>query len=374
MSKQEPSYFEADQPMDQAQDQLQVSPQEDPEISPPEISANVAQKELQPEAQEPNLMAEAVAEDNGQFRYPVSRRLPVYGASSWRFPRRRQRELRYILMTVLAVAVLTAGVFIAGMGYLGMRRPIETYFFSGKVHQKVIINNEQGSITVHGQSQGPFGFHVERYSQGFGPGLLGMDVVYTQYGATTTLTAHVPPDILFSGIRGINIDVTVPTADAIQVHTGEGSIALQGLTGDVEASTDKGSLAVENCQGRASLDAMSGSVSVSQFSGQLTMSSHQGNIKANDVHLSGQSSALAESGAIILNGSLERHGKYHLSTDTGPINLFLPETAAFHLAFSNNFGFFLNEFGSQVHGSPQQAVIAVSTEYGTFSLHKVSTK
>jgi DUF4097 and DUF4098 domain-containing protein YvlB len=166
----------------------------------------------------------------------------------------------------------------------------------------------------------------------------------------------------------------VPTSNAIQVHTGEGSIVLKGLTGDVEARTDKGSLAVENCQGQASLDAMNGSVSVSQFSGQLTMAAHQGNIKANDVHLSGQSSALAESGAIILNGSLDRHGKYHLSTDTGSISLSLPETAAFHLAFSNNFGFFLNEFGSQIHGSQPQAMITVSTEYGTFSLHKASVK
>jgi hypothetical protein len=250
MSKQESSYFEADQPIDQPQNQLQASSQRDAKILQPEISADIAQKEMPIGPQASNFTTKSASEDNGQRVGPLSHALPVSGASSWRFPRRRQHELRYILMTVLAAAVLTALAFTVGMGYIGLESPAETYYLAGKAHQKIIINNDRGPITIHCQSHGPFGFEVERYSKGFGPGLLGMDVTYTQYAATTTLTAHVPPDILFSGTRGINIDVTVPALSIIQIHTGDGFIVLRGLTGNIVATSDEGSLEVKNCQGR----------------------------------------------------------------------------------------------------------------------------
>lgn len=250
MSKQESSYFEADQPIDQPQNQLQVSSQKDAKILQPEISADVVQKGMPIGSQASNFTAESASEDNGQCIGPPSHAFPVSGASSWRFPRRRQRELRYILMTVLIVAVLTAVAFTAGIGYMGLEGSAETYYLSEKAHQKITINNDQGPITIHCQSHGPFGFQVERYSKGFGPGLLGMDVSYTQYAATTTLIAHVPINILFSGIRGINIDVTVPASSTFQVHTGEGFIVLRGVTGNIVAMTNRGSLEVKNCQGR----------------------------------------------------------------------------------------------------------------------------
>ncbi len=250
MSKQESSYFEADQPIDQPQNQLEESSQKDAKILQPEISADVAQKEMPIEPQESSFTSESASDGNGQYIGTAPYVLPTSGTPNWRFTRRSQRELRYTLMTVLAASVLVMLVFTVCMGYIGFEHPTETYYLSEKAHQKIIINNDQGPITIHCQSHGPFGFQVERYSKGFGPGLLGMDVTYTQYAATTTLTAHVQPDILFSGTRGINIDVTVPALSIIQVHTGDGFIVLRGLTGNIVATSDEGSLEVKNCQGR----------------------------------------------------------------------------------------------------------------------------
>jgi hypothetical protein len=369
MSTQEPSYFEIDQPVDQSQNQRQESCQKESEMVPDEISADVAQVVVPVEYQRVDVEVEPHTPGT-LMGVPV----PVRAVPNWRSPRQSQGELRSILTIVLVVAFLTCLTFTVYMGYLGLQRSTETYFFTERAHQKIVINNDQGLIFIHSQSNGPFGFRVERYSQGFGPGLIGMNVVYTQYGAVTTITANMQPDILFSGARAINIDVTVPASDELQVHTGKGSITLNGLLGNVLATTNNGSLVVKNCQGYMNLNVGVGSISVSRFSGQLVTTVYQGNIEASQVQLNGQSSALASSGAITLNGVLDRHGEYHFNTNDGPVNLALPETSAFHLAIDSSFGAVTNDFGQLVHGKQPQAMITINTGLGAFSLHKMHAK
>jgi hypothetical protein len=243
MSTQEPSYFETDQLSDQPQNQPQDEQQKDAEMS-----ADVSSHDVPIEFSA--ATDEVAPEDDISLPMPPS---SVRVIPAWRLTRQNQHELRSMLIGVLVAAVVTCLAFIAGMGYLGAQKSTETYILVKRAHQRVVINNDQGSISIHCQSKGPFGFQVQRYSQGFGPGLIGMDVVYTQYGVVATVTAHVPPDILFVGPRGINIDVTVPVADELKVHTGKGFITLKGLAGDVVAMTDSGSLTVKNCQGNMAL-------------------------------------------------------------------------------------------------------------------------
>jgi hypothetical protein len=248
MSTQEPSYFETDQLSDQPQNQPQDEQQKDAEMAAHEMSADVSSHDVPIEFSA--ATDEVAPEDEISLPMPPS---SVRVIPAWRLTRQNQHELRSMLIGVLVAAVVTCLAFMAGMGYLGAQKSTETYILVKRAHQRVVINNDQGSISIHCQSKGPFGFQVQRYSQGFGPGLIGMDVVYTQYGVVATVTAHVPPDILFVGPRGINIDVTVPVADELKVHTGKGFITLKGLAGDVVAMTDSGSLTVKNCQGNMAL-------------------------------------------------------------------------------------------------------------------------
>lgn len=330
MSTQEPSYLEADQSDGQPQRQQQEPHQKDPEVTPSSM----------------------------------------HPALDWRLPHQNTYELRRILLAVLVTGIVTFLAFTAYMGYLGFQRPVETYLFSERAHQTIVINDDQGSITIHSRPNGPYGFRVERYSQGFGPGLLGMAVVYTQYRAVTTLNAHMPSDVLFAGTRGIDIDVTVPTSENLQVHTGKGSIVLNNLFGNVVATTDSGSLTAKNCQGQMTLNTVLGPISVSQFAGQLVTTTRQGNIEASQVQLSGQSSALAYNGAITVDGALDRHGKYNFTTNDGSISLTLPETSAFHLVVNSVFGSVSNDFIQPVHGKWPQATITIHTGLGEFFLHK----
>ena len=331
MSTQEPSCFEADQLDAPSQKPPEESHQKDPDMIPP----------------------------------------LVYPTLDWRSPRQNPYELRRILLAVLVTAIITFLVFTAYMGYLGFQKPVETYFFAERAHQTIVINDDQGSITIHSQPNGPYGFRVERYSQGFGPGLLGMSVVYTQYRAVTTVNAHMQSDVMFSGTRGVNIDATVPTSENLQIHTGKGSIVLNNILGNVVATTDDGSLVAKNCQGQMNLNTVMGPISVTQFAGQLVTTTQQGNIKVSQVQLSGQSSALAYSGAITLDGALDRHGRYNFTTNDGSISLALPETSAFHLAVNSVFGSVSNDFIQPIHGKQPQATITIHTGLGAFFLHKV---
>lgn len=370
MSKQEPSCFETDQLDDQSQNQQPESHQKASDGSESEQVADVTPDDAKIEVNRYNLGKEI------DTLKPTSNKLqkkpPPYvrPVPDWRFPRQDPYTLRHILLAILSSAIVTFLAFTAYMGHLGFQKPVETYFFSEKAHQTIVINNDQGLITIHSQPYGPYGFRVERYSQGFGPGLLGMDVDYTQYQAVTTLNAHMQSDVLFAGTRRINIDVTVPTYDDLQVHTGQGSIILNNLLGNVVATTDNGSLIAKNCHGEMTLNTALGSISVSRFSGQLVTTAQQGDIEASQVQLNGQSSALAYSGAITLNGALDRHGKYNFTTNDGPISLALPEKSDFHLAINSVFGSVSNEFVQPVHGKQPQATITIHTGLGAFFLHK----
>ncbi|GCE25884.1 hypothetical protein KDA_13680 [Dictyobacter alpinus] len=290
---------------------------------------------------------------------------------AWRFPRREENDLGRILLVTLAIALVIGLIAVGIVNKIGTQNATESYFFQSQPRQKIIISNDIGAIHIHGQLMGPFGFQVNKYSEGIGLGLINTEVTYNQDGAKTTVNARIQPDFLFAGSRGVDIDVAVPQTADVEAYTATGNITVTGPVGQISARTNTGSLDVENSTGRIMLQADTGSIVAHNFKGHLMLATRQGDIETRQVQLSNQSSVEVGSGAITFNGSLDRNGSYHFTTTNGPISLTLPADAAFHLSIEDTSGPVKNEFGHLSYGRAPQAQVIIRTQRDAVSVYKL---
>lgn len=302
------------------------------------------------------------------FWSPLSGRPP---SPDWRFPRSSQNDLGMILLITLLVALLVGMIAVGLINRVGTQNASESYFFQQQAHQKIVINNDTGTIHIHSQLHGPFSFQISKYSEGMGLGLISTAVTYNQDGAKTTVEARLDPDYLFAGSRGVDIDVTVPPTAAVEAYTTTGTITVTGNVSQVSARTNSGSIVVENSAGNMTLQADTGSIAIHNVKGQLSVSTRQGDIETHQVQLAGQSTMTIDNGAITFDGSLARTGNFHFTTVNGSLSLSLPRSEAFHITVSNGSGPVTNEFGRLSNGKSPQAQITVSTQRDAITIHQI---
>ncbi len=147
--------------------------------------------------------------------------------------------------------------------------------------------------------------------------------------------------------RGPELMVEVPQEAALDLHSGNGSLSLAGVRGDISMNTGNGSISVNDAGGQLKLHSGNGSVSGNDLSGNLSASTGNGSM-----HMTGRFSRLEahtgngtldleaggpdalHDGAAITSGSgsvtlrLDRsaHATVHLSSGSGGIHSNLPIT------------------------------------------------
>ncbi|GLV57561.1 hypothetical protein KDH_43970 [Dictyobacter sp. S3.2.2.5] len=301
------------------------------------------------------------------FWSPLSSRPP---APDWRIQRANQNDLGRILMFTLLIALVMGLIAVGIINRAGTQNASESYFFPQQEHQKIVINNDTGTIHIHSQEHGPFSFQVNKYSEGMGLGLINTDVTYNQDDAKTTVDARLDPDYLFAGSRGVDIDVTIPPTTSVEAYTATGTITITGNVSQVSARTASGSIVVDDSEGNMTLQADTGSIALHNVKGQLNASTRQGDIETRQVQLTGQSAMTVDNGAITFDGSLARTGNFHFTTINGSLSLSLPRFEAFHISVSSGSGPVSNEFGRLSNGKSPQAQIAVSTQRDAITIHQ----
>ncbi|GHO89600.1 DUF4097 family beta strand repeat-containing protein [Dictyobacter formicarum] len=339
------------------------------EAVPAEEAAEPAESAEAAESTEP-----AAADPLAPPKSEVGLWLPLSGrppSSDWRFPRSSQNDLGMILLITLLVALLVGMIAVGVINRVGTQNASENYFFQQQAHQKIVINNDTGNIHIHSQLHGPFSFQINKYSEGMGLGLISTVVTYNQDGEKTTVEARLDPDYLFAGSRGVDIDVTVPPAAAVEAYTTTGTISLAGNVSQLSARTNNGSIVVDNSTGNMTLQADTGSIALHNVKGQLSVSTRQGDIETHQVQLAGQSAMTVDDGAITFDGSLARNGNFHFTTINGSLNLSLPHLQAFHITVSNSSGSVTNDFGRLSNGKSPQAQITLSTQRDAITIHQI---
>jgi hypothetical protein len=167
------------------------------------------------------------------------------------------------------------------------------------------------------------------------------------------------------GFRPSQIPVRfTPTGNAlvIGVNAGnENADSIGDVTLDVSTPPDT----------NVNIQAASALVTIEDVKGQIKASTDDGTITAANDELSNLSDLKSETGNIRFTGSFDAKGTYQFSSESGTIDISVPENSSFRLNTTGiNSADITNEFGSNVVGNHPDATVAIHTEGGSVALHK----
>jgi hypothetical protein len=124
-----------------------------------------------------------------------------------------------------------------------------------------------------------------------------------------------------------------------------------------------------------------GNIEVTGVSGQLSLTSDGGSINLSQVTLTRNSSVKTHTGTITFDGAIDPDGSYQFESDTGVINVRLPDNASYHLDVTTNGGSFNSDppiptpdanqasNGFQIDvGKPPRAILILKTDIGSINL------
>jgi DUF4097 and DUF4098 domain-containing protein YvlB len=255
----------------------------------------------------------------------------------------------------------------------------------------LVINDFGGDVHIHTGQVGQISVQVtnhdgdwERGRQGARPNISRS----TAPNGADLLTVTTTGGDRFFGHRGdVELDVTVPTTADVQVNAASGGVTIDGVNGNVSVNSNSGDISVQNVQGpvnvhtnsgdvtlenvngAATVGTGSGNITMGGISGALNVTSSSGDIELKDMQISGKSQFISDSGAISINGTFDPAGTYLVQTNSGEINLKLPNDASFTLD-EHSTGSFTNEFGSDQVGKSPQAPLTIKSDSGDITLSK----
>jgi hypothetical protein len=229
----------------------------------------------------------------------------------------------------------------------------DTRTFSVTEHPTVVVRNEYGSVAVRRGNE-PY-VVVKAILHGHWEGIEN-PVTYHQDNNTITITAHWQwQHAIFGNARQIDIEVTAPQESDLRLYTGYGSIYIDGIYGQTDASTGYGSIAVDGLTGQVDLKTGSGDISMRRS------------------NLSGFCTCKTGLGSVSFEGVLSPDGDYQLKTGCGSLNMNLPASLPVLLDARTGWGSVRNEFGrSNFVGSPV-AHVSLTTGMGDINLQKIAS-
>jgi DUF4097 and DUF4098 domain-containing protein YvlB len=128
--------------------------------------------------------------------------------------------------------------------------------------------------------------------------------------------------------RSVRIEITVPRAANLDLHTSDGHIHASGVSGDIRLETGDGHLEASGLKGSIRLHTGDGHIEATEMDGSLDASTRDGRVRVrgrfDDLRVqTGDGSLTAD----ILSGS-KMTGNWSLSTSNGSISVRLPDVFA----------------------------------------------
>ena len=192
---------------------------------------------------------------------------------------------------------------------------------------QLALTTFDGSIEVRGWDRNEVLVEVEKR----GPDQATADriqVKATQNGNTITLDVEKPSPLTTTGFQrspSANLIVTVPLQTAITARSGDGSITIRRVNGNVDLDTDDGSVRVEEVKGDLVVRTGDGSVRVRQIDGHARINTGDGSVGVDGVF--GGLEVETRDGSIVVtarSGSVIESA-WSVTTGDGSIRLEVPE-------------------------------------------------
>jgi hypothetical protein len=229
-----------------------------------------------------------------------------------------------VAMFVAAVTMAAACDISIGAAEFSVR---EEKKFAVTGPTQLALSTFDGSIEVRGWDRNEVRVAVEKR----GPDQATVDriqVKATQHGNTITLDVEKPSPLTTTGFQrspSASLVVTVPLQTAITARSGDGSITIRRVNGNMDVDTEDGSVGVEEVKGDLVVRTADGSVRARQVDGHARINTGDGSVGVDGV-LSGLEVETRD-GSIEISartGSVVESG-WSVTTGDGSIRLEVPE-------------------------------------------------
>jgi DUF4097 and DUF4098 domain-containing protein YvlB len=207
--------------------------------------------------------------------------------------------------------------------------------FDTSASPRVVVETFNGHIEVAAGAEADVLAEVTKRGAGFSlagaeDDLKNVEVTMTQEGDTVRIVARRTGGPQLMGNSGASIELTVPAGASLDLHTSNGHIGSNGVTGDISMDTSNGALEVDGGGGRIDLSTSNGRIDV----------------EARDAVVDARTS----NGRIGFRGSLAE-GNHGFRTSNGRIEITLPSSAQFRIDASTSNGDVSTEFPVSRSGS-----------------------
>jgi hypothetical protein len=261
---------------------------------------------------------------------------------------RKRRGMKPLVIVLIIIALLVGFAGMSSTNFRGTERVIPAQVYTVSSAPTLVLDNGSGDVHVHVGNVN--NVVVSARERGFGMFRDNDEqqmVTTEQQGNTITVSPT-----RRSGMFGqqVDLDITVPTATNLELHTTSGDINVEGVNGQVTLATE------------------SGDIKGSNLSGVLNTSTTSGDVKLEQTLLRGNSSLKTNSGKIELEGDIDTQGDYEFQTNSGDVELKLSRSSIFHLVPSTNSGHIENEFGRSQGNNSGGPQVKITTNSGDISV------
>ncbi|HEV2388571.1 MAG TPA: DUF4097 family beta strand repeat-containing protein [Candidatus Acidoferrales bacterium] len=250
------------------------------------------------------------------------------------------RVLRMMAMSVgaLAVAATPASADVWS----------KTYNLSGK--PELVVDADDAAVVIVSRAQNQIDAHLTTVGLRIGS---DVQIRESQVANRVEIDVRVPhlSFHLFGGSRSIRLELAVPRAADLDIHTGDGSINADPVSGNIRLDTGDGSISATGLSGDARLHSGDGSINATGLDGALDANSGDGRISVRGRFDSltlrsgdGSIDATAADGSKIA-------GSWSVRTGDGSVTLRLPQSFAADLDAHTGDGSITLDFPVTVSGT-----------------------
>jgi len=200
---------------------------------------------------------------------------------------------------------LAGALFLAMMGpAAGADTPewVKSYSVSGRPTVHVHTNDGSVQVTTSDTQQVEFRVKTEGGGWGFG---VGDDprIDARQDGNVIELNAHLRSYVVGFNNRHTVIEVRMPKSADLQLETGDGSVEISALNGNIQANTSDGSVKVAQLTGTIEISTSDGSIEARDLKGSVKLRTSNGSLRATGIN--GTCAASSSDGSVRVEGRFD---------------------------------------------------------------------
>lgn len=197
-----------------------------------------------------------------------------------------------------------------GEGYGKGYSEKESKSFTVRGTPNVNLSTFDGSITIHGWDKAEVSYTATKHA-GDPEEAKQIRIDSQQQGSSISVIARSQVD---NG--GASLEVYVPRNASLHVSSGDGSLHLDGVSGDLDLRTGDGSIEVAGSRGQLKVNTGDGSINVSDFDGNVDARTGDGSIS-----LDGKFTALAaRTGDGSISLSVPANSDFTIETDADDVD------------------------------------------------------